>query len=155
MAAGRRRQSAGGAPARRYPCESQSFGSARSDATKLVARQRGPRQDQNEGEEVVSYYAVVKKRSWDKKPIDVPFDLPAGVTIASCTVSATETLSGSDVSGTLLVSTSPSPVGDTVTAVTQAGTSGLRYLVKYRVVFSDGSRKEKVVLLIVNDGQDA
>lgn len=102
--------------------------------------------------------ATVPKRSWAKKPIDVSFDLPNGVTISSCTVSAIEFIApdyeGSDVSATLLVSTNATITGNVVTAVTQNGTDKVRYLVKFRATFSDGARKEKVVVLIVDNDTD-
>jgi len=104
------------------------------------------------------FSAAVPKRTWAKKPIDVSFDLPSGVAISSCTVSAVEFVppayEGSDVSASLLVSTNATITGNVVTAVTQNGTDKMRYLVKFRAIFSDGSRKEKVVVLLVDDAAD-
>lgn len=106
----------------------------------------------------MSYYAVVRKRSWSKKPIDVSYELPDGVTISSCTVTANYFAvpdhEGSDVSATLLVSTTASVDEGTVSATVQAGTNKARYLCRFQTTFSDGSRDEKVVLVIVDDDQD-
>lgn len=103
-------------------------------------------------------YAEVPKRSWAKKPIDVSFDLPDGVTISSCSLSANELIppdhAGSDVTATFLTSNTATITGDTVTAVTQAGTHLKRYEVVFRAIFSDGSRKERVVLVLVDDERD-
>lgn len=103
-------------------------------------------------------YPVVFKRSWDKKPIDVSYELPEGVTIESCLVSANLFVppdhEGSNVSATLLVSTTAAINGGTVSATVQAGTDKARYLIRFRSIFSDGSQDEKVVLVIVDDDHD-
>lgn len=103
-------------------------------------------------------YPVVFKRSWDKKPIDVSYELPDGVTISSCTVSANAFVppkwEGASTSATILVSTTGSISGGTVSATTQAGTDKTRHLVRFQTVFSDSSRDEKVVLVIVDDDRD-
>jgi hypothetical protein len=101
-------------------------------------------------------YPVVFKRSWSKRPIDVTWELPAGVTVAECAVTATEFIppkwEGEDKTLTVLVSGTAAVDGDTASAVAQGGESKRRYLLRFQAAFSDGvSRDEKVVMLIVDD----
>lgn len=99
------------------------------------------------------------KHTWDERPFDVSWDLPEGVSIESCTVSANVYVpprwEGEDVSGELLISTEASLSGGTASATTQGGTNKRRYLLRFRAVFTDSvARKEKTILLIVDDDHD-
>jgi hypothetical protein len=99
------------------------------------------------------------KHTWDQKPFDVSWDLPDDITITSCAVSAHVLVppqwEGADVSGDLLISPTASFSGGTASATTKGGTNKRRYLLRFRAQFSDDvSRKEKVILLIVDDDHD-
>jgi hypothetical protein len=65
--------------------------------------------------------------------------LPTGASISSGTATATDLSDNSDVSATLLVSTTASISGNVATVRLQSGTKGRKYLVLLTVVLSTGA----------------
>lgn len=81
------------------------------------------------------------KISSEKMPlsIDMTNRLPSSTTISSVTISATDLSSNSDVSVTVLVSTTGTISGNVVKGIVQSGTLNKDYQIKFTCTLSDSS----------------
>lgn len=81
------------------------------------------------------------KISTEKMPlsIDMTNRLPSSTTISSVTISAIDLSSNSDVSGTVLVSTTGTISGNVVKGIVQSGTLNKDYEIKFTCTLSDSS----------------
>lgn len=97
---------------------------------------------------------VITKQPGEQYPVEVDFSasgkLPSGTTISSGTVKAED--SGSDVSGTVLGSTSATiSGGNKARVVVKAGTDGKEYKITFTVTLSDGSKLEEEIFMRVKE----
>src|SRR4051812_28637081 len=90
---------------------------------------------------IVDYVQIFEKASYEKLPRTVAYEdrMPDGVTLVSATVSATNLYSGA-TDNTVLSSTTATIAGTDASVFVLDGTSGYRYVVTFRAVFSDGSK---------------
>lgn len=97
--------------------------------------------------------AHVEKLAAEKFPITIDFAdrLPTGASVVSGTAAAYQLPALTNVSSTLLVSTTVSVASNKGTVVAQAGTAGVRYRIVLSMTLSSSYILEEIVTLEVID----
>lgn len=88
----------------------------------------------------------LEKLSGERWAVGFDFEdkLPSGATISAGTATATDLADGSDVSATVLVSTTATVSGDVATVRIQAGTKGHLYHIELTVTLTTGTPADQL-----------
>ena len=93
------------------------------------------------------------KQSAESYPVAIDFreKMPPGATLLSMSVSAIDTSTNADATGTVLQSATASISGNQATFKVQAGTDGHKYKISGLATLSNGGPLKEDLIMIVSD----
>lgn len=83
--------------------------------------------------------------------VDFTGKLPTGVAVSSATVAATDIEAGTDVSATVLGSTTASVASNVASVLMKAGTDGKRYLIEFTATLDNSDILEEDIVMLVRE----